>query len=168
MRYVKITSMDVANGPGIRVVLWVSGCRCHCPGCHNHDSWDFNNGEQYTTATEDTILHLLKQPHITGLTLSGGHPLEPENAVAILDLVKRVRHETNKSIWLYTGLKWENAIQNKQYFDIIKSCSVVVDGPFIMDQKDITLLYRGSKNQRVIDVKKSIEEDCVVLYDFEK
>ena len=165
MNYVKINKCDVANGPGVRVVLWISGCTCYCPGCHNQKLWDFNYGKKFDENAKEELFEALSQPWVRGLTLSGGHPLEYRHIDTIIELLKEVREKfPTKDIWLYTGNIWEKIINIIDFHIAINYCDVVVDGPFIADLKDISLKFRGSSNQRIIDVKKSLTEDKVVLY----
>lgn len=152
MRYNTIKQLDIANGPGCRVSLFVQGCSFNCPGCFNTVAKDFNGGKEFTDQTLQLILDLLKPSHISGLSILGGEPLHPQNRQATLDLVKLVRAcAPGKSIWLWTGYKWEDVAE-----DLIGSgIDVVVDGQFKEELKDLRLKYRGSSNQRVIDVWKS-------------
>ena len=159
MNYASIKMYDIANGPGCRVSLFVSGCRNNCPGCFNKDAQDFNFGENYTKETESHILSALGNEHISGLSILGGEPFEPENQKDILSLcVNGKKMYPNKDIWVWTGLEWED-INGLLIFDYI---DVLIDGPFLNDMKDLSLAYRGSYNQRVIDIKKSIEAGCAV------
>jgi anaerobic ribonucleoside-triphosphate reductase activating protein len=173
MNYLQIEKTSIANGPGVRVVLWVSGCRIHCKGCQNQESWNFNSGKLFNENTKNELFKALSKSYIKGLTISGGHPLEYEHLPYIYDLIKEVRTKfPEKDIWLYTGYSlrisdfdttidicWDNgALRNY----IIAMCDVVVDGPYIEEQRDITLKFRGSKNQRLIDVKKTLEQGEIV------
>ena len=159
MNYASIKMYDIANGPGCRVSLFVSGCRNNCPGCFNKDAQDFNFGEKYTKETESYILSALGDEHISGLSILGGEPFEPENQKDILSLCANAKKMyPNKDIWIWTGLEWED-INDLLIFDYI---DVLIDGPFLNDMKDLSLAYRGSYNQRVIDIKKSIEAGCAV------
>lgn len=161
MNYQSITKYDISNGSGVGVVLWVSGCKQSCIGCHNPQTWDFNSGIPYTSETETEIINSLKPEYISRLTLSGGHPLESENIDTIFNLCKMIKSiYPNKKIWLYTGYVWENI----NHFEILKYVDVLVDGKFIQELRDITLSWRGSSNQRVIDVKKSLKEGNIVLW----
>lgn len=162
MNYQKITKYDIANGEGVRVVLWVSGCNHHCEGCHNPETWDPTSGQPFTKETMDELLEALEPDYIAGLTLSGGDPLFPKNRETVYKILKTVKTlYPQKTIWLYTGYKWEDIEYNPW---ITKYTDVIVDGKFIMDQKDITLPWCGSKNQRVIDVERSVLQRKVVLY----
>ena len=162
MRYADITTCDIANGEGIGVVLWCQGCSLDCPGCHNKCTHARADGIEFTNNEENLILEELNRKQISRLTLSGGHPLEPYNIEACLELCKRVRKELpDTQIWCYTGWLWENV----KDLEIMKYVDVLVDGPYIERLRDITLPWRGSSNQRVIDVKASKKKNKVVLCD---
>lgn len=161
MNYQKITKFDTANGPGIRTTLWVSGCSHYCKGCHNPQTWDPDSGNLFTIDTLAEIRNSLEPDYIAGLTLSGGDPLYPDNIAMILFLVKYIKQfYPNKSIWMWTGYLYEDI----RSYSILDYVDVLVDGPFILEQRDITLAYRGSPNQRVIDVKKSRLANQVILW----
>lgn len=161
MRYHNITKDDMLNGDGLRVVLWVSGCSHCCKECHNPITWDPNGGIFFDEAAKEEIFEELNKDYISGITLSGGDPLFMGNREDIEKLVKEIKGRyPNKTIWLYTGFLWE-AVKG---LGVIKYLDVIVDGEFEVDKKDVQLHWRGSKNQRVIDVKKSIECDKVVLH----
>ena len=154
MNYGAIKKIDVANGPGVRVSLFVSGCRNHCRGCFNPETWDFNYGQLFTRKTEDEVLKALSPEWIQGLSILGGEPLEAENRECLLPFVKRVRAILpEKDIWLYTGFVYES-IQDEE---IMKYVDVVVDGPFVEKEKDPRLAFRGSRNQRIIHLKRPAE-----------
>jgi anaerobic ribonucleoside-triphosphate reductase activating protein len=161
MNYSKIIPDDVANGPGWRVSLFVSGCRNHCPGCFNQEAWGFNYGKEFTRETIEEIDEALNKGYIDGLSILGGDPFEPENLGEVSDLVDYVRmFFPSKTIWVWTGYLWEDV---KDY-EIMKYIDVLVDGRFEQDKKDLRLAWRGSSNQRVIDVKKSKAAGEVVLF----
>lgn len=169
MNYGVIHILDTANGPGLRVTLFVSGCTHHCEGCFNPETWDFNYGKEYTPRTESYILSVLGNPCIDGLTILGGEPMEPVNQKEIRHLVKRVR-DLHKTVWIYTGYQFEDLIDstNKrchcEYTNhILANTHVLVDGEFMKDKKDLRLQFRGSSNQRIIDVPKSLEHGTVYL-----
>lgn len=165
MNYIKITKNDIANGEGIGVVLWVSGCNCRCYNCHNPQTWDFNAGQPFTEYTMQELLAELNKPYISHITISGGHPLEPQNADDVLKIVKRVKMVfPNKNIWIYSGYVWEDIITKPKLTEIMKYCDVVVDGAYIDELRDLTLQFRGSSNQRIIDIKKSLAENKIVLW----
>ena len=161
MRYADITTCDIANGEGIGVVLWCQGCSLNCPGCQNKCTHAAAEGREFTKKEEDLIISELGRKHISRLTLSGGHPLEPYNIDTCLDLCKRVTKESSGTkIWCYTGWLWENV----RDLEIMGYLDVLVDGPYVESLRDITLPWRGSGNQRVIDVQASLATGKVVLY----
>ena len=172
MHYATIKNCDIANGPGVRVSLFVSGCTHRCPGCFNEVAWDFQYGDPFTQETIDQILQMLKPDHIKGLTLLGGEPFEPENQPTILDLLRQVKSNyPEKSIWAFSGYlfdkdilagrlgPWEITKEYLQYLDVL------VDGPFVEAKKDLSLRFRGSSNQRILDVPASLKENCVILWE---
>ena len=171
MNYATIKNCDIANGPGIRVSLFVSGCRHRCKGCFNEVAWDFHYGEPFTQQTVQSILSMLAPDHIKGITLLGGEPFEPENQPAIVELLRQIKSKyPHKSIWAYSGYlfdkdilpgklgPWEVTREFLSYIDVL------VDGPFVMEKKDLTLRFRGSSNQRIIDVPASLATGEVVLW----
>ena len=165
MNFHKITTNDIANGRGVRVVLWVSGCNHRCKECHNPQTWDINSGIPFTENTMQEILYDLSKPYIKGFTLSGGHPFDPHNAPEVLKIVKRVKMVfPNKDIWIYTGYVWEDIIKDDTLKEILKRTDVLVDGAYIDELRDITLPFRGSSNQRIIDVKESLNQNKVILW----
>ena len=154
MNYASIKYPDIANGPGIRVSLFVSGCRMQCPGCFNEEVQSFEYGRNFTAEEWDNILKLLKNPLVSGLSILGGEPFEPENVAEIYYLCIYVKNNyPEKDIWVWTGRRWED-VKN---YPIMEYIDVLVDGPFIQDQKDLSLYFRGSRNQKIIDVKKSLK-----------
>lgn len=165
MNYAKITKHDIANGRGVRVVLWVSGCSHHCIGCHNPETWDDNYGNRFEPRDLSEIITLLREDWISGLTLSGGDPLKPSNieVCTIIAACAKV-NAPNKDVWCWTGYTWEDIISRSDCSDILQYIDVLVDGEFVQDKYDISLKWRGSSNQRVIDVKKSLQTGNVVLY----
>ena len=161
MRYADITTCDIANGEGIGVVLWCQGCSLNCPGCQNQCTHAAAEGKEFTYREEDLIIEELNRKHISRLTLSGGHPLEPYNIGACLRLCDRINFEAPETrIWCYTGWLWEDV----KDLEIMEHIDVLVDGPYVESLRDITLPWRGSSNQRVIDVRASLESGKVVLY----
>ena len=165
MRYHNITKDDMLNGDGLRVVLWVSGCTHACPGCHNPITWDIEGGIEFSEEAEMELFGALSKPYISGITFSGGDPLHPKNRKEIKRLIKKVKEKfPQKTIWLYTGFLWEE-IKDEEY---IKDVDVLVDGRFIEDLKDEKLYWKGSSNQRVIDVKKTLGSGEVVLHGRER
>lgn len=151
MNYAEIKKVDIANGPGVRVSLFVSGCRNHCTGCFNPETWDFDYGRPFTRATEDEIIKALRPSWIQGLSILGGEPTEEENAAVLIPFLKRVRAVLpDKDIWLYSGYTYE-VLRDKE---ILTLADVLVDGPFLLEQKDAGLAFRGSRNQRIIDLRE--------------
>ena len=151
MNYAEIKKVDIANGPGVRVSLFVSGCRNHCKGCFNPETWDFDYGRPFTRATEDEIIKALRPSWIQGLSILGGEPTEEENAAILIPFLKRVRAALpDKDIWLYSGYTYE-ALRDKEILTLV---DVLVDGPFLLELKDAGLAFRGSRNQRIIDLRE--------------
>lgn len=172
MNYMEIKNYDIANGPGVRISLFVSGCTHHCKGCFNPESWDFNAGKPFTDETIDEIIELLKPDYIKGLTLLGGEPFEPENQKCLLPLVKKVKElYPNKNIWAFSGYLFDKQIMDimAKKYDFVKEfvsyIDVLVDGEFHLEEKDLSIVYRGSRNQRIICVKDSLEKGEVVLHE---
>ena len=160
MHYGNIKECDIADGPGVRVSLFVSGCRHHCKGCFNAETWDFNYGKPYTKETEDEIIRLLASNFVQGFTLLGGEPFEPENQVELVKLLKRIRGTyPQKDIWCYTGYLYDVDLPEggKVHTDVtdemLSYIDVLVDGEFVEAEKDVTLVFRGSRNQRIIHLK---------------
>lgn len=151
MNYSGIKKVDIANGPGVRVALFVSGCRNHCKGCFNPETWDFDYGDLFTLKTEDEIIAALRPSWIQGLSILGGEPTEEENAAVLIPFLKRIRAELpEKDIWLYSGYTYE-MLQNEEILTLV---DVLVDGPFLLEQKDAGLAFRGSRNQRIIHLRR--------------
>lgn len=161
MRYHDITHDDMKNGSGLRVVLWVSGCSHRCPGCHNPITWNAESGLLFDEAAKAEIFDSLGKDYISGLTLSGGDPLLPQNRECVEGFLREVREKfPQKNVWLYTGYLWEEIMG----LSVIGLTDVLVDGRFVLGLKDNNLKWRGSANQRVIDVKESLKQGEVVLY----
>jgi anaerobic ribonucleoside-triphosphate reductase activating protein len=161
MNYHNITKDDMLNGDGLRVVLWVSGCNHHCKDCHNPVTWDVESGVPFDDKALDEIYAELSKGHVSGMTFSGGDPLHPANRECVLQIAKDIKHDfPNKTIWLYTGYSWEDV----KDLEIVSYLDVLVDGEFKPDLADVNYNWAGSTNQRVIDVKKSIEEGWVILH----
>lgn len=174
LNYAVIKNCDIANGPGVRVSLFVSGCTHHCPGCFNEVAWDFAYGSPFTQETIDSILSMLAPGYIKGLTLLGGEPFEPQNQPALLELLTQVKEKyPEKSIWAFSGYLFDKDIMAKKLGPwcitekIIGYLDVLVDGRFVEAKKDLTLRFRGSSNQRLIDVPKSLHNHQVVLWNEE-
>ncbi len=174
MNYAAIKWADVANGPGVRVSLFVSGCTHHCPGCFNEEAQDFHYGQPFTQAEEDKILQALAPAHIKGLSLLGGEPFEPDNQRALLPFLKRVKENCpQKEIWCYSGYTldgelWRPSRARCEATDeMLSQLDVLVDGPFVEEKKDLNLRFRGSSNQRILDVPASLKARAPVLWDGE-
>ena len=175
MYYGEIKKCDIANGEGVRTSLFVSGCRRHCPFCFNYQTWDFNFGKEYTQEVEDEIVESLSPSYVKGLSLLGGEPFEPENQLELVKLLRKVKKEyPNKTVWCYTGNVLERDLLNKSFYttevtlEMLSLIDVLVDGEFVQDLKNISLEFRGSSNQRIIDVKKTLASGEVVLYELKK
>ena len=172
MYYGEIKKCDIANGEGVRVSLFVSGCTHHCPGCFNQDTWDFGYGKEYTEETEQEILDALSPGYINGLSLLGGEPFEPQNQEVLVKLLKEVRERyPEKNVWCYSGYLFDRELLSESrarcgYTDeMLSMIDVLVDGRFVEAKKDIRLVFRGSSNQRIIDVKRSLESGEVIPWE---
>ena len=175
MNYATIKYYDIANGPGVRTSVFVSGCRHHCPGCFQPQTWDFSYGQPFTQDTVDELLRLLQPDYIAGLTLLGGEPMEPENQQGLVGFLERVRDRFDrrgpgaKTIWMYSGHTWEQLAPGGAWNlgdvtdRILDTLDVLVDGPFIKAEHDITLRFRGSRNQRLIDVPATLESGTGIV-----
>lgn len=171
MNYAEIKNCDIANGPGVRVSLFVSGCTHHCPGCFNQVAWDFDYGQPFTQQTIDGILEMMKPSYIKGLTLLGGEPFEPQNQEPIVELLRQIKKKyPQKSIWAFSGYLFDRDILagrlgpweiTKEYLSYL---DVLVDGPFVEAKKNLSLRFRGSENQRIIDVPASLAAGKIVLW----
>ena len=168
MNYSQLITCDTANGEGVRTSLFVSGCTNHCPGCFNQEAQDFNYGKLYTQDTENILLDCVKQPYISGLSILGGDPLcQDDMGLITLNFLAHKVHSLGKTVWLWTGFKWEdfNFTNNFSLQSLLLSaCDVVVDGPFVEAEKDLSLAFRGSRNQRIIDVRKTLGKGEIILY----
>lgn len=171
MHYGNIKNYDIADGEGVRVTLFCSGCTNRCEGCFQPETWDFCYGKEYTKETEDQLIQMLTNPNIQGLTLLGGDPFEPSNQRTLITLLRRVKQELpTKDVWAYTGFVYEQDLLEGQRKhtevtdEMLSYIDVLVDGPFIIDEKDISLYFRGSTNQRVIDMPKTLKSGSVVIY----
>ena len=168
MHFASIKNFDVANGVGVRVSLFVSGCNHHCKGCFNEEAWDFNYGKEFSEEEVNKIIDMLKPDYIKGLTLLGGEPMELVNQEGILPLVKKVKEiYPNKTIWCYSGFTFDQIMKMCENWsttrELIKYFDVLVDGKFDIEKKDLSIKFRGSSNQRIIDMKESLKENRVVL-----
>ena len=175
MNYADIKIADVANGKGVRVSLFVSGCNHHCKGCFNPETWDFDGGQLWNRRTELQFIEVCKKPNVKNICILGGEPLD--QGKDMYDLLMRIKDEVGKPIWLWTGYTWEEIIKDNNKLtqqnlnpkkmimeSIITTCDIVIDGQFVEDLYDESLKYRGSSNQRVIDVKESLKRKEIVLY----
>ena len=171
MNFATIKKRDIADGPGVRVSLFVSGCTHHCEGCFNEIAWDFDYGAPFTDAVQDELLEALAPDYIQGLTLLGGEPFEPQNQRALLPFLKRVREVyPQKNIWCYSGytleqLRGESRARCEVTDEMLAQLDVLVDGRFVLAKKNIRLRFRGSENQRLIDMNKTRETGEIVLWD---
>lgn len=173
MFYGEIKKTDIANGVGVRVTLFVSGCTRHCKNCFNPDTWDFCYGRPFTADTEEELLEALRPSYIDGLTLLGGEPFEPENQRALLPFVERVRRELpDKTVWAFSGRVLESELQNPaspQHCEVtdklLALLDVLVDGPYVDEQRDLTLRFRGSRNQRILDMKATMAAGRAVSWE---
>ena len=166
MNYMQIEKSSVSNGLGFRVVLWVSGCSLQCAYCHDQEAWDFNAGKEFTNETKQKMFDVLGKEWIKGITFSGGHPLDDKNIETVNGLISEIKEKFPiKDIWLYTGLDLtiDDFMREDLLADTLSNCDVVVDGQYINDLRDITLAFRGSSNQRIIDVKKTIAANQIIL-----
>lgn len=184
IRYAQIREMDVSNGEGLGIALFVQGCHLRCYNCFNTETWDFNSGKEWTLEVEDIFIELAKRPYIKRISILGGEPLADENIDGVLNLVNKIRLlMTGKTIWLYSGYTWEDIwnygtsgadLLGKEWYgwtteqikrqQILSNCDVFIDGRYIDSQRNIQLKYRGSENQRVINIKESISQNEIVLY----
>lgn len=169
MNYATIKTCDIANGPGVRTSLFVSGCTHHCKNCFNAEAWSFDYGEPFTDAVQDRILAECRPDYITGLTLLGGEPMEPQNQRALLPFVRMFRNTyPEKTVWCYSGYTWAELTQGRAYCDetdeFLRLLDVLVDGEFVQELHDITLRFRGSSNQRLIDVPQTLAAGTIVLW----
>ena len=172
MNYASIKNCDIANGPGVRVSVFVSGCTHRCKGCFNEVAWDFNYGQPFTQQTIDQILEIMKPNYIKGITLLGGEPFEPQNQPALVDLLRQVRSKyPDKSIWAFSGYLFDRDILSGRLGtpevtrEFVSYLDVLVDGPFVLEKKNLSLRFRGSSNQRIIDVPSSLEKGEIVLWE---
>lgn len=180
MRYAQIRSMDISNGEGVGVSLFVQGCPFQCKNCFNSDTWDFNGGKEWTEEIKDKFMKLIDRPYIKRVSFLGGECLAEQNLDEVLKLIQEIRISfPEKTIWLYTGYTWEQLVysrmpsgvgKEKEFLnwnrrnEIISNIDICIDGEYVDNLKDLTLKWRGSKNQRVIDVKQSLTQNKVVLY----
>ena len=172
MNYAAIKDCDIANGPGVRITLFVSGCNHHCKGCFNQEAWDFDYGQPFTQETIDTIIRMMKPGYIKGLTLLGGEPFDPRNQGAVVELLRQVKKVyPQKTVWAFSGYLFDRDILSGTLGDwnvtreYLSYLDVLVDGPFVEAKKDLMLRFRGSSNQRLIDVPKSLAAGELILWE---
>lgn len=168
MNYAAIKPWDIANGPGVRVSLFVSGCTHHCKDCFNAEAWDFDYGEPFDEAVMAHILELLAPHYIRGITYLGGEPFDPRNQPGLLDLTRRIRAQyPDKSIWAFTGYVYDRGLPRVAGVteELLSALDVLVDGPFVAEKKNLRLRFRGSENQRLIDMPRTLKTGSIVLWD---
>ena len=174
MKYLEIKEYDIANGPGVRMSLFVSGCTHHCKGCFNPESWDFNNGMEFNEDTTNKILESLSYDYIDGFSLLGGEPFEEENQECLTKLLRIIKDKyPDKSVWCYTGYLFDkdildNMVNNFPYTkEMLNYIDIIVDGKFILEKKDLSIIFRGSSNQRIIDVQASLKNKKIILSEYD-
>ena len=165
MKYAKIRKYDISNAPGICTTLFVSGCTHNCEGCFNKEQQDFTYGNDFTKEIEDEFIKYSKSKQVKAVNILGGEPMQQLMDNTLLNLLRRIKKEANKPIWLWSGYTFEEIVNNPKRAEILREVDVLIDGKFEADKRDLMLKYKGSSNQRVIDVKKSIEAKEVVLYE---
>lgn len=163
MNYAQIRKYDVANGPGIRTTIFVTGCTHNCKECFNKEYQDFNFGDPWTDKETEMVKNYLNQPEVAGLTVLGGEPFQ--NVEGLVPLLEEIRKSTDKNIWIFSGDTFETIKADNKKFELLQLCDVLVDGPFVNELKDLRLKFRGSSNQRIIKIKESIEKNRVVLWE---
>lgn len=161
MHYAQIRQYDVANGPGIRTTIFVTGCTIGCKNCFNAEYQDFNYGSEWTDRQTEEVIGYLKDDNIEGLTVLGGEPFD--NAEDLIDILREIKSRIDKNIWIFSGHLYEDLLKGEKTKSLLKLCDVLVDGPFIEEKKDLMLRFRGSSNQRIIDIPKSLESGKVIL-----
>lgn len=162
MNYAQIRKLDVTNGPNIRTTLFVSGCTHNCNGCFNKDQQNFNYGTPFTKETEDEFIKLTMNPMVKGINILGGEPMQQIKDDTLLNLLRRIKKETKKPIWMWSGYTFEQIIDNPKRLELLKEVDVLIDGKFEIKNRNISLKYRGSSNQRVIDVKETLKEKEII------
>ena len=163
MKYNLIRKMDISNGPGVRVSIFMQGCSFHCKNCFNKDTWDFNTGNEFNEETINEVLNLCQKDHIKGLSILGGEPMHPNNEEGTAKLAKAFKEKyPNKSVWMWSGYKFDEDLKEKE---AMKYVDVLVDGTFSEELSNPTLKWKGSSNQRVIDVQNSLKENKIILYE---
>lgn len=172
MNFATIKPFDVANGPGVRVSLFVSGCTHRCKGCFNEEAWDFSYGEEFTSESLDRILTAMKPDYIKGFSLLGGEPFEPRNQIVLCDVLEKIKEAyPDKTVWCYTGYTYDKDLLSGRLCDkaitekMLRNIDILVDGKFIEELKNLKLRFKGSENQRIIDLRKSEEDDKIILWE---
>lgn len=165
MKYAKIRKYDISNAPGICTTLFVSGCTHNCDECFNKEQQDFNYGNEFTKEIEDEFIEYSKSKQVKAVNILGGEPMQQLMDNTLLNLLRRIKKETNKPIWLWSGYTYEEIISNSRRLELLEEVDVLIDGKFEISKRDLMLKYRGSSNQRIIDVKKSLEAKEVLLYE---
>lgn len=163
MNYADLRPFDATNGTGIGTSLFVSGCLFHCKECFNKEAWDFNYGKPFTKEVEDYFINCAKNPHVDHVSLLGGEVFYQDLDI-ILNLVKRIKQEVNKTLWVWSGFTFDELLKDKSKISILKYIDILVDGQFEIDKKDINLLFKGSSNQRIIDVQESLKQNKIIKY----
>ena len=162
MKYNLVRKMDISNGPGVRVSVFMQGCDFHCKNCFNQETWNFDGGKEFTQDVIDKILNLCGENHIKGLSILGGEPMHPKNIEGTTELAKQFKEKyPNKNLWVWSGFSFDKDLKDKE---VLKYVDVLVDGRYVDDLHDPTLKWRGSSNQRVIDVQKSLQNDKLIWY----
>ena len=161
MKFAQIRKYDIANGEGIRCSIFVSGCTHRCKNCFNEEYQDFNYGNNWTDDETQLIIEYLKDDNISGLTLLGGEPMQN---LYLIDVIRKVKKEVNKNIWIYSGYTYDQIVNDNKKLELLKECDVLVDGLFVEELLDLKLKFRGSSNQRIIDIKKSLEKNEIIEY----
>lgn len=161
MKFAQIRKYDIANGEGIRCSIFVSGCTHRCKNCFNEEYQDFNYGNNWTDDETQLIIEYLKDDNISGLTLLGGEPMQN---LYLIDVIRKVKKEVNKNIWIYSGYTYDQILNDNKKLELLKECDVLVDGLFVEELLDLKLKFRGSSNQRIIDIKKSLEKNEIIEY----
>lgn len=163
MNYQKIYSFDLANGEGIRTSIFMSGCTLHCKGCFNKEAWDFESGKPFTSTEYFKILEQLKSPYCDGLSILGGEPFDQKDNFMLIELCKSA-HAEGKNVWIWSGHLFEELNLNPDARELLNNCDILVEGPFIEEQKDLSLKWRGSRNQNIVDIQKSLEKGVTIYY----
>lgn len=164
MNIAQIRKFDIANGPGVRTTFFVSGCTHYCKDCFNHEYWDFDKGDPLTNKLADIIIDYAKNDNVVAVSILGGEPMQQDKDIDMLYILTRLKFEVKKPIWMWTGYKFEELLDMNYQKLMLKYIDVIIDGKFEADKKDLTLLYRGSTNQRVIDVKESLKQNKIIKF----